>query len=155
MYKELIGKTIKFKKNIEKTESNFDENMMGKIINISYNHAHYDLVKIWVSFYNFEEYNKKHMKCNYYDENGNPTKKWCDTTFYPIDKKTIEYFDSNDNLFDYFEIIEEEKITDEWVIEKFSEYDLNKSFDSFKTVDYDIINFLKDNKEQIINYLNG
>ena len=152
MYKELIGKTIKFKKNIENTESDFDENMMGKIVDISFNH---DLVKIWVSFSDFEEYNKKHMKCNYYDENSNPTKKWCDTTFYPINKESTEYFHFSDNLFDYFEIIEEEKITDEWIIEKFNEYDLNKSLDSFKTIDYDIIDFLKDNKEQIMNYLNN
>ena len=149
MYKELIGKTIKFKKQIEEIESNFDENMMGEIVDVSYDYD-YDLIEIWISFSGFEEYNKTYMKSNYYDENGNPTLKWCDTRFYPIDRKSLKYFDINDNLFDYFEIIEKENITDEWVVEKFSEYNLNKSLDY-----YDIINFLKDNKEQIMNYLNN
>jgi hypothetical protein len=88
--KELIGKVIEFNDEVEYTEIDFDSKMRAKVISAEMTDE--DVFKLELDFSEYEEYNKEHMKSNYWDKNHQPTLKWCETRYYPTDCKCHEYF---------------------------------------------------------------
>jgi hypothetical protein len=77
----IVGKVIRFNRNVEETEIDFDESMKARVV--SYRIVDYDVFQLTLDFSEFEEDNKRLMKHNYYDSNGKPTLRWCDTRYYP------------------------------------------------------------------------
>jgi hypothetical protein len=107
---------VKFNKRAELQDSNFDEGMMAEIVSA---HDNGDCYVFDCCFAKFEEYNKAFMKPNYYDNNGNPTLKWCETGFYPKDKCDDIYvgYDDDESTFP-FELVIENKVLKLYLDEK-------------------------------------
>lgn len=97
----LKGKVICFNKEVEKTEVDFDSGMKARVIGVR--DVDDDVFVLDLDFSEFEESNKKLMANNYYDSNGHPTLKWCETSYYPKDCKCKDYFCFEDNSFDVLE----------------------------------------------------
>ena len=85
---ELIGKEIEFNYLVAELEIFFDKGMRGRIIDItlyvSYDDG--DCFKLLVDFSEWEEYNKRRSLPTFYDNAGNASLKWHETTFYPHNK---------------------------------------------------------------------
>lgn len=104
----LVGETIQFTSNIEKTELDFDEGMKAVIIDLDFKDEQYDMVSIKVDFSKFEDYNIPRMKANYFDDKRNAKLKWKDMKFYPADKISDDYYALNghDNWETMFTVVE-------------------------------------------------
>lgn len=85
----LVGKVITFNQEVEKTEIDFDAGMKARVIGFDIDK---DYFKLKVSFKEFEDVNKQFMHCNYYDREGKPTLKWCETRYYPENCECFDYF---------------------------------------------------------------
>ncbi|MCW3793980.1 hypothetical protein OM416_20505 [Paenibacillus sp. LS1] len=93
---------VMFNKLIEKTESHFDENMKARLVNMS--SAENDCYRLTFDFSEFEDYNKKHEKPNFYDDQQNPSLTWSESKFYPQNKIEIFYIDYESKI-DFLQII--------------------------------------------------
>lgn len=99
----LIGKVIVFNKDIEDSEIDYEPKMKARVISYEDRGDHFGLL---TDFSEFEDHNKSLMTANYFDENHSPRLRWCETKFYPKDKKKKDYFDYGTPGFD----VEEEKL---------------------------------------------
>ena len=86
----LMGKVICFNNEVEKNEIDFDAGMKARVI--GFRVVDNDVFQLKVSFTEFEEVNKSLMLRNYYDNNHNPTLKWCETRSYPRNGETSDYY---------------------------------------------------------------
>ena len=104
-YSWLEGKVIKFNKRVLESDGiDFSPNQRARVITVSL-HDKGEVLRIDVSFAEFEEANKKIAKHNYYDENSMPTLAWHETKGYPVNKITEFYADpkrvaNNEDVFD-------------------------------------------------------
>lgn len=87
----LVGKVIIFNLNVEKCEIDFDSGMKALVTGFAITDPG-EVFKLDLDFSEFEESNKLLMQSNYYDKDGRPTLKWCETKFYPKDAKCRDYF---------------------------------------------------------------
>ena len=79
------GTTIVFLAAIEDEECDFDAGMQAKIVYAKV--LPDNVLELALDFSEFEDFNKLLMLPNYYDDNGDPTLRWCDTKTYPKDAK--------------------------------------------------------------------
>lgn len=84
----LVGKIIEFK-DTSSTECDFNKGMKAQIYHVECDQ--YDVVKLFLDFSEFKEYNSQFEIAEWYEEN-NKLLKWSETRFYPSDYKTTEYF---------------------------------------------------------------
>jgi hypothetical protein len=87
----LVGKVIKFNKEVEYSEIDFDIGMKARVVGFAITDPG-EVFKLDLDFSEFEEANKQLMQSNYYDRSGNPTLKWSETNFYPSNCKCRCYF---------------------------------------------------------------
>lgn len=100
---ELIGKVIVFK-DTRDSEYYFDEGMKALVTDVSDDG---DIVQLCLDFSEFEEYNKQFMISDWLTDSDMITVKWCDTSEYPKDGKTNEYFLIEDVIKrKYFDIVD-------------------------------------------------
>ncbi|WCF11505.1 hypothetical protein NDS46_31605 (plasmid) [Paenibacillus thiaminolyticus] len=74
---------VQFTKKIEEYETIFDEGMRGRVYNVK--KGSHRTFTVHFEIKEFEAYNIELMKPDYYDSEGNPTKKAIETSFYPKD----------------------------------------------------------------------
>jgi len=84
----LVNRVLVFNKKVENTETDFDVGMKALVTGV---YLKDDILHINLDFSKFEEYNKTLMQSTYWDKEGKPTLKWCETPYYPKDCKTTEY----------------------------------------------------------------
>ena len=101
----LVGKVIQFNAEVEKTEIDFDCGMKARVVGYGITDPG-ELFKLDLDFSEFEQENKKLMQSNYYGKNGRPTLKWSETSYYPSDCKTDEYFGYEFDGSDCFEVVD-------------------------------------------------
>lgn len=101
-YNYLIGKVVQFKL-IEDLETEIDEGMRAKIINIIEKHG--DIIQVFFDTFDFMEHNQGKMKANYYDPETKPVLTAIEAGFWPKDNKHSLYFENNFNPSEYFEIL--------------------------------------------------
>lgn len=87
-----VGTTVKFNQSIEEYEVGFEDGMMATIHKIEFDDI-YRVINIYFDFSKYEEFNKKLMTANYYDDNGKPSLRWDETSFYPKNKIESCFFD--------------------------------------------------------------
>jgi hypothetical protein len=90
-WESLVGKTVRFTKDVEIAESNYDEGMLSTITKIV--ELQGEVVEIFFDHTAFVEENKKFAKANYYDSFGVPCQTWFEQKNYS--DKTVEYFDAD------------------------------------------------------------
>lgn len=88
----LIGKIIEFK-DTSATECDFNKGMKAQIYHVEYDK--FDVVKLFLDFSEFKEYNFQFEIAEWRGENNNRLK-WSETRFYPSDYKSTEYFMEKD-----------------------------------------------------------
>ena len=112
----LVGKIVTFSEKIEETECDFDPGMKARVSGVEL--KDHDLIKVFFNFEEFLDHNRKFMKPNYYDKDGNTTLKWEETAFFPKNFISEDYFslDFEDNMQYFSEITEDKPYTKEEVI---------------------------------------
>ena len=129
----LVGKVVTFSNEIEETESDFDPGMKARVSGVDI-HDH-DLIKVFFNFEEFLDHNRKFMKPNYYDKDGNSTLKWEETAFFPKNFISEDYFslDFEDNIIYFSEITEDKVYTKEqilkWMYEIEEDFGWQQGFD--------------------------
>ena len=93
-YKTLLGKVVRFLPGIEDLETGFEPGMMGVICQVDLEDE--DVVLLTVDFSKFEAHNKGFMTPNYYDDAHSPKLKWCETKYYPENKREDIYLTLGD-----------------------------------------------------------
>lgn len=85
----------------EEFETILDQNMRGRVINAQERDG---MVKLFINLNEFETENDSLMKCNYYDENGDPCLNAKQAKMYPVTGIEEVYLDHNDILDEYLTI---------------------------------------------------
>jgi len=77
----LSNKVVKFNKMVEEWEIDFDEGMLARVKSIMTT-GDDDIYEIVMNFSEFEQYNLRLMKPNYYNRSGVPCEKWSEQKNY-------------------------------------------------------------------------
>lgn len=93
---------VLFNENIEKLETDFDENMKARLIGMSL--AENQCYRLTFDFSEFEEYNKQYEKPTFFDEHDNPTLTWSESRYYPANKLEVFFIDEDSEI-DFLQII--------------------------------------------------
>ena len=109
-------------------EDSMDPGMMSKIISIEFDDK--DLIKVKFDLNGFEAHNKAVAKLDWNDENGNATKTWFETTFYPKNGIETAWFAENQPL--PFELVVENK-----AFEDYLKTDMSKTYVQFLEEKYE------------------
>lgn len=106
-FEKSINKVVTFSKEFDDELGEivgFEEGMKARIKGIVCDG--YGEYVVYFDFSEFEEYNKKLMKSDYYDKNGIPCLRWDQTSYYPKDLTEEVYFVEGTDYSHYFSLIE-------------------------------------------------
>lgn len=134
-WKSLVGKVIRFNHHLASDhEMDFVEGQKATILNVD-PQIENDIVKILIDFSKYEEENNRIAPADYFDSEHKPTLKWCETKYYPKDKRATIYVDPNIEKYPLpFDILEEHYPTVEECLEQ-----LMISWNALKSVHCDIL----------------
>lgn len=100
----LQGKIVQVNGHIESFESDLDVGMRANVVAVELDSP--DIYKITLDFSDFVEFNKRLEKPTYYDEHGQPTRRWSEATFYPENYVVEEFIGIHDKTSLPFDIME-------------------------------------------------
>lgn len=97
----LQGKIIEFTEGVERTELMPNTGMRGRIVDYSVELAgtedeHFNVL---IDMSEFVEYNRLHMRANFYDANRVPCETWEESGLYPSNHRESCYMDWNEPVF--------------------------------------------------------
>jgi len=84
-YKELKGKVVRLLSGVEDCETGFEPGMLAAVCQVDLKDE--DTMLVTLDFSKFEAHNKELMSPNYYNDEHLPRLKWCETKFYPENKR--------------------------------------------------------------------
>lgn len=109
----VFGNTPETRKHLLNGENDFSPNQKAKVIGVSIENNSNDpkelVYQLIVDFSEFEEFNNSIAEANYWDKDHQPTLKWCETDFYPKNKRTSFFIDAYKNLWPFTVQTVEEK----------------------------------------------
>lgn len=109
-------------------EDSMDPGMISKIISVEIDDE--ELIEVKFDLNGFESHNKSVAKIDWHDENGNATKTWFDTSFYPKNGIETAWFVRDQPL--PFELVVENK-----AFEDYLKTDMSKTYVQFLEEKYE------------------
>ncbi len=104
-HKEYLGKHVEFIRTLDE----FGMEPWCRAIITSVSSDETETTKFAFDWFMYAEYNKAYYSPNWYDGNGKPRLRFHETKFYPNNHRETYYLMENDDLTQYFKVIEPDR----------------------------------------------